>query len=219
MMRILTENLGWKLFALALSTALWFTLVGESEMAASIPAPVQFRNVPKDLEISTDTIDRFYLKVRGPANRLKPASLATSSIILDLAGIAGPGEQTFTLDESNINVPPGVVVTRVVPSQIRLKFERRVSKELLVEPRFSGPPPAGYRIAGQFVTPTHLRVTGPASRVTLLSTCETDPIDISSTVGNSEFRTKVFAADPEVRFESPPVVSVHVMLEKIPSKE
>jgi YbbR domain-containing protein len=218
-MRILTENLGWKLFALALSTALWFTLVAESEMAASIPAAVQYRNMPKDLEVSTETVDRFYLKVRGPANRLKPASIATASIVLDLAGIAGPGEQTFTLDESNINVPAGVMVTRVVPSQIRLKFERRVSKDLLVEPRFSGPPPAGYRITGQVVTPAHLRITGPASRVTLLSTAETDPIDISSTVGSAEFRTTVFAADPEVRFESSPVVSVHVMLEKIPTKD
>jgi YbbR-like protein. len=150
---------------------------------------------------------------------LKPAALATASIVLDLGGIGGPGEQTFTLDESNINVPAGVQVTRIVPSQIRLKFERRISKELLVEPRFAGPPPEGYRIAGQVVTPTHLRVTGPASRVTLLSTAETDPIDISSTVGSAEFRATVFAADPEIRFESTPVVSVHVILEKIPSKE
>ena len=218
-MRILTENIGWKLLALALSTALWYTLVGESEMAASIPAQVQYRNMPNDLEVSTETVDRFYLKVKGPANRLKPGSLAGASIVLDLTGVSGPGEQTFSLNESNINVPPGVVITRVVPSQIRLKFERRISKELLIEPRFAGPPPAGYRIAGQVVTPTHLRVTGPASRVTLLSTAETDPIDISSTVGSAEFRAAVFAADPEVRFESPPVVSVHVILEKIPSKE
>ncbi|HUS08695.1 MAG TPA: CdaR family protein [Bryobacteraceae bacterium] len=219
-MRILTDNIGWKLFALALATTLWFMLVGESEMAASIPAPVQYKNVPKDLEITPDTIEHFYLKVRGPANRLKPAGLASASIVLDLAGVSTAGEQTFTLQESDINLPPGVIVTRVVPSQIRLRFEKRVSKDIAVEPRLGSAPPVGYRIAGLSVMPNHLRITGPESRVSPLSSAQTDPIDISSTVGNAEFRTSVFAPDPQVSFESSPVVvSVHVMLEKIPSKE
>lgn len=218
-MRILTANLGWKLFSLALAAGLWFAFVAETETAMSIAVPVEFRNLPKDLEISSDLADRMYLKVHGPSARMKPSDLAESLVILNLASVVRPGEQTFTFDQSTVELPAGVIMTRAIPSQIRLKFESRLIQSVRVEPRFAGPPSQGYTVVRQEVSPRQLRITGPESRVQQVTFVQTDPIDLTGTVSNGEFRVSAYVSDPQVRFESSPIVIVRVMLEKIPLRQ
>ena len=108
MMRMLTENLGWKLFSVVLATGFWWAASGQSEVATAVPAAVRYRNVPPDLEMSSDHIDRLFLKVRGPATRLVASSLAQTTLVLDLGNALKPGEQTFTITEGNLTLPPGV---------------------------------------------------------------------------------------------------------------
>ena len=58
---------------------------------------------------------------------------------------------------------------------------------------------------------------GPESNVEDLASAQTDAIDLSSAVGNPEFRVPVYLPDPQVRFDGPAtLVSVRVSLEKIP---
>jgi hypothetical protein len=215
MIRFLTYNLGWKLLSLAIAFGLWAAYVGESEIATSIAAPLQYRNLPRDLEVSTDFVDRIYLKVRGPATRLSPASLSGAAIMLDLGVVTKPGEQTFSVNSTNVLLPSGVELVRVVPSQVRLTFERRGTREVPVEIRFAGPPAPGYRIMDQHAVPDRLRVMGPQARLDSIRTAQTDPIDLSNTFGEAEFRVPVFLSDPHVRLERDGPVVVRVRVEKI----
>ncbi|MEO8127674.1 MAG: CdaR family protein [Bryobacteraceae bacterium] len=218
-LRFLTTNLGWKLFSLLLSVLLWFAFVAESETAASIAVPVEFRNMPRDLEITTEVADKLYLNVRGPSARMRPSDLAQASVVLNLGLVDRPGERTFTLDQTTVNLPLGISLTRVVPSQIRLRFEKRLRRLVPVEARFEGPPPQGYRVATMDITPPKLSIAGPESRVDLVSSVATDPIDLTGTVGSSEFRVSAYVSDAQVRFEGSPAVVVRVILEKIPAKQ
>jgi len=215
--RLLTENAGWKLTALLISSGLWYAFVGETELAASIPVALQFRNVPPDLEVTTERLDRVFLRLRGPATRLNAGDLTQVTVVLDLDDIDKPGEHTFTIGERNLQLPAGVHVGRIVPSQVRLIFHKRVSKEVPVEVRYAGPPPVGYRVIKENVSPAQVRVIGPEGRVADLASAQTDAIDMSGVFGNSEFRVPAYIPDPQVRFDGPaPTISVRVSLEKIP---
>lgn len=216
MTKLLTENAGWKVAAIAISASLWYGFVGETELATSVPVAVQFRNVPADLEVTAEQIDRLFLRLRGPATRLNASNLTQVIVLFDLAGIEKPGEHTFNLGPGNLRLPAGVHVGRVVPSQVRLTFHKRLAKDVPVEVRYAGPPPAGYRVAREHASPPKVRVTGPEGRVQDLSSAQTDAIDLSSVVSDSEFRVPVYLPDPQVRFEgAPPIISVRVSLEKI----
>ena len=217
MTRLLTENAGWKFSALLISAGLWYGFVGETELATSVPVAVQFRNVDPDLEVTAEQLDRVFVRLRGPATRLNASSLSHLTVLFDLDDIDKPGEHTFNLGAGNLQLPAGVHVGRVVPSQIRLTFHKRIARDVPVEIRYAGPPPRGYRIAHQQAVPPNVRVTGPEARVNNFASAQTDAIDLSSVVGNSEFRVPVFLPDPQVRFErEPPLISVRVQLEKIP---
>ena len=215
MRRLLFENLGWKFLSLALAILLWFAIVGEPELATSVSAPVEYRNLPRELEISSDVLERIHLEVRGPSGKLQPSRMADTTVVLDLSSAAHPGERTFTISQRNVNLPAGVVLSRAVPAQLRLRLERRLSRAIPVQVRYAGPPPAGYRVVRQEVQPASVQVTGPESRVNQVEAAQTDAIDLSSVVGEASFQTQTFVGDPQVRLESSPAVSVKVVLERI----
>jgi len=217
LIRRIFANFWWKLLSLAIAGVLWVLLVGQTDLVSSIPVALQLRHIPKELELSSDLPERVHVQVHGPAGRLTMENLNRTAVAIDLSSVDKPGERTVTLDQSMVSLPPGVHLDRIIPAQVRLTFEERVTREVAVLVRFAGAIPEGYRLANQSVLPERIRITGPRSRVENIITVQTDPLDLSSTVGNAEFRVSVYVMDPQVRCERNQMVTARVQLEKIPS--
>ena len=216
MIRLLTHNFGWKLLSLALAVALWYAVVGEPELATFLIVPIQYKNQPRDLEISSDVPERVHLEVRAPSGKLSPVNLSGAAVVLDLGSVRRAGEQTFTINEANTSLPPGVSFYRAVPSELRFQFDHQLSRDVPVEARFAGPPPPGYRIVRQTVAPRTLRVIGPENHVQRLDAIHTDAIDLSGVVSQAEFHgIHAYLGDPHMRLVSAPNITVTVQLEKV----
>ena len=214
MIGLVTRNIGWKLLSLLLAILLWFVIVRDPELATVIPAPVLYRGMPEEFVINTDLVQNVRLEIRGPSGQLTPDSLTGAMVILDLGNVEEPGDRTYMIRSSNVSLPRGVVLSRAVPSQIRVRFERRATREMPVRVRFSAPPPEGYEVEQVVATPPELSVIGPEGNVADLEYVETDSIDLSEVVGASEFQVNCHVSDPQVGFESSPVVSVRVDVKK-----
>ncbi len=212
MRRFLRENLGWKLLSLAISVGLWYALVEEPRYAVSVSAPLEFSHVPPELEIDITRPARITLELQGPAAQLGQRELNDVAVIVSLASVEKPCERTFTLSDGNVKLPSGVRLVRAVPSQIRLRFERRVSREVPVRLRLAAPPPAGFVIRTETILPSTLRIIGPESRVNLVEFAETDAVELAPTEGTQEFRVNVFVPESQVRFESAPEAIVRIVL-------
>ena len=91
--------------------------------------------------MTSEPLNRVFLRLRGPATRINPGTLTQVIVRFDLDQIDTPGEHTLSLGSSNIQLPAGVHVGQVVPSQVRITVDKRVTRELPVEVRYSGPPP------------------------------------------------------------------------------
>jgi YbbR domain-containing protein len=211
---LLTRNAGWKLFALAVSVVLWFTYASDPEIGAFVSAPVEFRGMADDLEIGSDMPASVSIDVRGPSEQVSNFNAVKSPVMLDFSSIQKPGEETFQIDENSIHLPARMRLERAVPAQIRLQFERRTQQNVPVKVRFAGAAPPGYRVASYLADPAELTVVGPESHVKKTEYAETDPVDLSSVVGESQFRVNAFVSDPHVRFEDPSRITVKVIMEK-----
>ena len=206
MRKALTRNWGWKLLSLGIAYALWITIAREPELETSISVPIEFKNLPPDLDISSDVPDRVHLQVRGPSTRLTHDYLSDLAVVLDLSD-GQPGERTFTIHDWNANLPFGVAFDRAVPSQITLRFAQLLSRDVTIAPRYLKPPPQGYRVASYEFRPDKVRIRGPEDHVKRIEAVTTDPIDLSAVTGRAKMQVHINIGDPQVRLEAPRAVT------------
>jgi hypothetical protein len=211
---ILTRNFGWKAGSLLSAVLLWIAFSAEPDIVTEHTVPILYRGLPTQFLVTGDVPNSIELELRGPSGRLTAANLADTVVLLDVSSIDSPGERTVTIGGENLNLPRNVTFLRAVPSQLRLRFSRIASKDVPVEVRFSGALPAGYRVASQSAEPPHLSVVGSEARVEAVTGVETDAIDLGRVTQSGEYRVNAFVKDPQVRFESSPVVTVRVTIEK-----
>jgi hypothetical protein len=214
----LTYNFGWKLGALALAVLLWFAVQGEPELVTIQAVPVLYRNLPSGLMLLSDAPDSVRAELRGPSGRLTRTTLADVIVGLDLSGVGGPGEQTFTLSSSDFALPQGVTFLRAVPSQLRLNFDRILEKEVPVQVRLKGDPPDGYSLTGTEITPRSLRISGPATHMGSIQNAQTDEVNLAGLTQTTSVKVNAFVADARAQFESPPLVTVTVTIGKTDGK-
>src|SRR5437667_12409085 len=138
--------------------------------------------MPYDLEVGSDLVGSVSIDLRGPADKVANFNAVKSAVVLDFSMIHKPGEQTFQIDERNVNLPSGMRLVRAIPAQIRLQFERRTQAEVPVQVRFAGSPAKGYQLDRFEAQPTELTLVGPESHVKKIENAVNDPIDLSTVV-------------------------------------
>ncbi len=208
------KNIGWKLGSLATAILLWTAIEVTPNVITDHAAPILYRNLATGLMVAGDSPETVHVELRGTAPELTASSLADTVVVFDLSSVKTPGERTFSISDGNLNLPAGVTFLRAVPSQFRLRIVRLLRKEVPVEIQFSGSLPAGYRLAGQSVTPATLHVAGSETRVSNITKVETDAIDLGHLTQSGEYRVDAFAPDPQVHFESASSVIVKVSIEQ-----
>src|SRR5689334_3198385 len=159
----LVENLLWKLLSLVVATVLWVLVASEPELASFASVRLEFKNLPDDLEISSEPVDSVSLELRGPSGELRDGS-ARPSVIIDMSGVP-PGYRSFAIGPGNVNLPRGVRLMRAIPSEVRFQFERRSARNANIVPRFTGEEQQGYSVAHWEIEPRQLAIVGPASHV------------------------------------------------------
>jgi diadenylate cyclase len=210
----LPKNLGWKLASLVLAVLVWLAFSSTPDVVTTYTAPIVYRNLTSGWMVTGNSPESVHLELRGGTGRLTAASLAETVVLFDLANVRTAEDRTFTISESNLNLPPGVTFLRAVPSQLRLRLARLAAKQVPVEVQLSGSLPAGYRLTGHSVSPDRLSIAGSETRVMAVTQVETDPIDLRGLTQSGERRVDAFVDDPQVRFESPPEVTVKLTIER-----
>jgi YbbR domain-containing protein len=217
--RLFTQNVGWKLLSLLLAFALWATVGRDPETATSVAARVQYKNLADDLDISSGMPEEVTLELRGPSRRLQQGNLALVNVVLDFAHIQGPGERTFNITSNTTSLPFGVAFSRAIPAQIRLRFDHILSRDVPVEPRYSGALPPGYEVLRTALQPPALRVRGPESLVAGVTSLQTDPIDLTGIVGERDGLVHVWTGNPQVEPVEKSTVTFKVVVHKISQKD
>jgi YbbR domain-containing protein len=172
---------------------------------------VQYRNLPRNLEIGSDIAETVHLILRGPSLVLSRVASNPSPVIVDLRETRGPGEKTFSITANSMRLPGGVTLERAVPGQIRVRLEWHSTRSVLVRVR-TEKVPEGSRAEILSVYPAQLVIAGPESRVRNIEQVETDPVDVRNLEPGGLSRTVAYTADPRVSFTKDPSVEVHIKI-------
>jgi YbbR domain-containing protein len=209
----ITHNWFLKLFSFGLATTLWVAVASETSSELGIEVPLEYRNVPANLEITGDAANAVEVRLRGPANLVKDITPKQVSTTVDLANMT-PGERNIMLTAQNVQAPFGTEVIRINPSQVLISLEASISKTVSVVPTTQGDPAEGFQLGRILVSPGRVRLQGPESRLRTIQSVSTVPIRIEGKRAALQQSVGLDLPDPQVRVQGQSKVDVRVDIHK-----
>jgi diadenylate cyclase len=188
---------------------LWLAVARDPVAEIAVDVPIEFHNIPQDLEISSENIPRAQIRLRGPERVVRRLQAADVYAEIELSGTK-PGQRTFDLTAQQIHEPSELEVVQVVPSQ----FDARLTRQVPVEPRVIGTFVPGYSIERIAVDPAIITISGPKQHVEAVESAITDPVDVSGDINRATFTRHAYVSDALIQVASPDPVRVTVIMQK-----
>jgi len=209
----ITHNWYLKVISLVLAGMLWTVIATETSSEIGMEVPLEYRNIPPQLEITGDTTNMVQVRLRGPSNVIRDINARDVSTTIDLSKMR-PGDKIIPLSPQNVQGPFGAEVIRVNPSSVRFNLERSLTKTLVVVPTILGQPSDGFEIGTVIVNPSTVEVEGPESRLNSLDSIATVPIRLDRRQTHIEQTADLDVPDPQIRLSHPAPVSVRVEIRR-----
>lgn len=211
----LTANLVPKGIAFALVLVLWGFIAGQQRTEMWLTVPLEYRNIPTNMEIAGELVNKVEVGIRGPRGVISGVSQDQVRAHIDLSqGLRGLNYARITTD--NIRIPVGTEVTKINPSSMRIRLEDVKTRSVQVKAQFIGKLPQPLRLETVWVEPRFVVLQGPESRLTKVREVLTEPIDLSSITENTKISVGVDVNFPQIRLapNQPSHVAVEIKIEK-----
>jgi YbbR domain-containing protein len=206
------RHFGLKILSIVLAALIWLVVSGEQIVERALRIPLEFTNLPPQLELVGETPDVVDVRVRGSSGALSRVASGELVAVLDLRS-ARAGRRLFHLASSDVRAPFGIEVVQISPSNIPVTLESSATKTIPVVPELDGDPRDGYVVGTVTSSPATVEVSGPASAVERLTRAITEPVAIAGATDTVNETVNIGVDDPAVRLVSPVAarVTVNVM--------
>jgi len=210
--RYFVHHFGFKVMSLLLAIGLWIVVARDPIAEVEIKVPIEFHNLPENLEIDSASFTEAQVRVRGPERLIHRLESGDVRAEINLASIR-PGERTFDLTSNQVRVPQDLDVVQIIPSQFQLSFDTRMTRSVAVRPRMVGTFAAGMGVAQLIADPPNIMITGPKRRVEAIEAATTDPVDATGAMTRASFVTHAYVPDPLIQVVHPTPIRVTVIME------
>jgi YbbR domain-containing protein len=203
------RHLGLKLMAVALATLLWLIVAGDHLVERSLRVPLEYRNMPTELELVGDPPTEVDVRLRGSSallGRLEPRDIVA---VLDL-GSARAGSRMFHLRGDEVRTPYGVEVAQIIPNTLAVDLEKSGHRTVPVVPALDGEPAPGFVIGRVTSEPPTVEVAGPESRLKQLTGATTEPVQVTGSRTRVRDVVTVGMTDSSVRLVQPQNATITV---------
>ena len=209
MANLRVRNVGLKSLSVALAALAWLLVSGEQVVERALQIPLEFTNLPAELEMVGDTPAVVDVRLRGSSGALGRATTLELVAVLDLQS-ARPGQRLFNLSGADVRTPFGVDVVQITPSNVSIEFELPATKIVPIVPAIQGEPSDGYVVGTVTANPASVQVVGPSSAVEGLTAVMTESVSVAGATGPVTETVHVGVGDPSVRLRSPVSATVTV---------
>jgi YbbR domain-containing protein len=207
------ENLGLKLASFIFAIILWFFVMSRGKTEMSFQSPLEFRNIPKNLELVGETTKSVDVWIQGQESTLRGLKGDDVKTAVDLAG-AKEGEGIYYISPENVKVSFNLKVVRVNPSSIKVRLDRVITKTVELRPTIVGKPVQGYRVKKIEIHPPSITIEGLRREVDPLRFLRTEPIDITGNYEDFTQEGKVDASGKNIRIQEKGNVEIKVFITK-----
>jgi diadenylate cyclase len=206
---LLLANWRLKILCLLISIALWLVVVGPQRAELGLSVPIQYTNLPPEMEITGTWTDRVDARVKGSEasiNNMKPGSVR---VVLDLNSVV-TGLNYFRITPKNVSVPPGITISEVRPSDLQLSIEAASLKKIAVVPTLVGPLPEKVKVS---CSPAEVQVKAVQDELKKIKSVTTEPVTVAELEAKGKVVVPVLIKPDGLKIESTDPVQVTITLE------
>jgi YbbR domain-containing protein len=209
------HHLGLKLISIVLAALLWLLVSGEQIVERALRIPLEFTNLPSQLEMVGEPPNVVDVRVRGSSGALSRIAAGELVAVIDLR-TARPGRRLFHLRGADVRTPFGIEVVQVNPASVAMTFEPSASKMVPVVPGLEGDPAPGYVVGTVTAEPPTVEVIGPVSALKLLTEAITEAVTVAGATAPVNESVTIGVSDPSVRLRTPQNARVSVSISPAP---
>jgi YbbR domain-containing protein len=207
----LMHRAGLKVVSVVLAALLWLIVSGEQTVERALRIPLEFTNLPPQLELVGEPPTVVDVRVRGSSGSLSRIAAGELVAVLDVR-TARAGQRIFHLTGTEVRSPFGVDVVQVAPASLTLLFEKSSSKFVPIVPQVEGEPAQGFVVGGMIVDPPKVEILGPASALENLTRAVTEAVSVAGARRTVTETVTVGVADPNVRIKGSSMARVSVSI-------
>jgi YbbR domain-containing protein len=174
-----------KLIAVFLSIFLWFYVLNSEKVKFEKTVPLEYI-LPTDMMFAQKPPHEVVFMIEGPRAFVRTVSEREDRLILDLNRANLKQRLNFNVDinPSQLNLPFGMKVERVLPRKLNIRMEKKASKIVPIKPQFTGQLPGKLFLSSSSLQPAEVEVYGPRSLISRLKELPIKPIELDGLPGS-----------------------------------
>ncbi len=169
------HRIRWLILSLLLGAAVAALIARAEKKDLELAIAVTFDGLTEELLLTGPTRPSVRLLVSGNAFSRKAIDPGEASCRLDLSGL-GEGTHTVLVNQSNIELPDGVVLRELLTPSLQVRLEKASSKTVDVIAVLQGSPAPGFAVAAVTLKQDRIVLKGTEA----IDTVKTRPIDLEA---------------------------------------
>ncbi|MFZ4714811.1 MAG: YbbR-like domain-containing protein [Bacteriovoracaceae bacterium] len=176
-----------KILSVFISLLLW-VYVSNSEHI-SIDKNIELEILyPSNVSLTNETPKEIVYSLKGPRAIVRLILDREEKLTIDLRNqkVDAHHRHFFNFKSSDIDLPIGVQVLKILPQNIELTFDEKMKKSLPLTLQTVGSINSRYRLVQTKLLPTHVEVYGPKKELANLKELGVGPVDLSALRGSGK---------------------------------
>lgn len=202
-MKVKMKKHSLKFISVFMAIFLWIYVLNSEKVKFEKTVTLEYI-LPSNMMFAVKPVQEVVFMIEGPRAFVKTVAEREDKLIIDLNRQQQRRKQSsFSIDivPTQLNLPFGMVVERVLPRKIQISLEKRASKVVPVKIRFKGELPNELSLTKLEIIPSEVRIFGPASVIKRMRDIQTTQIDKESLIGFNEMPVEPKMVDNRISFE------------------
>jgi hypothetical protein len=168
----------------------WALITTRQGQIAIITAPVILHGVPEGLVLLKTSPEQVEVQLKSLSSLSPPSSKLDLTAELDASDVK-EGVTNVRVHNSDLNLPSGLSIMSITPSNIRISAEKKLRKTVPVKATLKGRLPSSLSNMSVTCDPGKIEIEGPASQISSVEAVYTDDIDATQLKKGSEYKTNI----------------------------
>ncbi len=205
------------LISLFCITGIWASFSKGMETFAEYEVPVEFINPAQKMEIVSSSTSNVKLLISGARPLVQSIKPEQINIKLNLSQ-SFVGDNKLAITQNNIQLPPGIRLKKINPSELTIKLDTLIEKELPIQPNWTGKLPSGLVMKKAMPVPDTIKVTGGGLALKDISTIFTEELSLNNLTESGTYTTALVLDPPSIKLEGDQNVRIQYVIAKNPAK-